>query len=119
MLKTWMPLTTNTQRSDSIFRAVKSFNANNRGSMLLKSASFDYTRNAGCRLRPSGGVPSELTQPGEGCHTVPPALNTERHFAKRNKIGEKSSQDVKRQTLTNRKEQEAFQRFFSEETLSR
>lgn len=49
-----MTFTTSTQRSDSIFRAVKSFNANNRRSMLLKSVSFDYTRNAGCRVRPSG-----------------------------------------------------------------
>lgn len=54
MLENWMPLTTSTERSHLILRAVKSFNANNRRLMLLKSASFGYTRNAVCRLRPPG-----------------------------------------------------------------
>lgn len=107
MLKTWMPLTTSTQRNDSIFRVVKSFNANNRRSMHLKSASFDYTRSAGCRLRPLGVCLLRSHSP-ERAVTLCPCSNTEGQFAKRNRMGEKSSQGVKRQTLNNRKEQEPF-----------
>ena len=44
MLKNWMPLTTNIQKSDSIFRAVNSCDANERSSILLKSGSFDYAQ---------------------------------------------------------------------------
>lgn len=57
-LKNWMPLTTSIQKSDLVFRAVNSFNANERSSILLKSGSFDYTQEMLVPDSGTSGVPS-------------------------------------------------------------